>query len=98
MSRAEIGSEHQAVSAAARHWARLLTRSRTGTVHDDPFDHALKTTSPPRERSELCVRERTYRAVRAMQHNAHHLAGALLDCRRAPMTVEPCLGEALGDS
>jgi hypothetical protein len=43
------------------------------------------------------VRERTRRAVRAEQRNAHRLVGALLDSLRARIVVEACLGEARGD-
>ena len=55
------------------------------------------STASPREPSELRVRERTCRAVRAEQREAHRLAGALLDSLRALIVVEVRLGEAWGD-
>ncbi len=50
----------------------------------------------PRERSEFCVRERTVRAVRADQREAHRLEGAFLDSFGTRIVVEVRLGEAGG--
>jgi hypothetical protein len=56
----------------------------------------ILTLQSPRERSKSCVGERTGRAVRAEQRNAHRLASALLDSLRARIFVEVRLGEAGG--
>ena len=59
---------------------------------DDPFDHALETTSP-RERAVL-VRERARRTVRVEEREAHGLTCGLLDGARALEVVEVRRGSA----
>ena len=57
----------------------------------------VRETPSPRDRYVFPAGERTCRAVRAEQRNAHYLAGALLDRLRPGISVEVCLGEAWGN-
>src|SRR5580704_3843795 len=58
------------------------TRSASPIPPKTRRGHARETPSP-RDRCVFPARERTRRAVRAEQRNAHHLAGAVLDRLRA---------------
>ena len=77
----------------ARLAKRALAEKAIGELRaDDPFDHALETTSP-RERAVL-VRERARRTVRLEEREAHGLTCGLLDGARALEVVEARRGEA----
>ena len=83
-----VGPEFPGESSQTRSASPIPTETLRG--------HARETPSP-RDRCVFPARERTCRAVRAEQRNAHHLAGALLDRLRPLISVEVCLGEAWGN-